>query len=325
MNIRKGLILIACAFTSAALFFSILPGCSQSSSKTSDAVSKVSSSLSSSESSHALSDKACVTEYNASDFYSIKKAVTKTFYVNTANAYKSCSFKDKYDFDGDGTDDDIAVDFKSSESSASAETTVTVGSSQQKLNILGLAGVYAVKLDKSSTENTLAVVEYSTDIIIITHFYRYKDGKLIKLGEFSGAFEADPSRQVFNKEYNEEILVDGTGNLVPRYSLMKFVSPEIFLNVYQLSGGSFNKVLADPNSALCDEYTLSLNVRPYFEQGNYNLQNYIPKCNANDITKLSTGDKIKILSVSTKQSNQEFAVVRLADGRQGILYFYLSP
>lgn len=262
--------------------------------------------------------------YDISGFKPINSAVSCKFYESVNRPFDTKIVKGSFDFDGDGLRDNFEVVFTCDED-LNTHSSVKIGSSSETLNLYGLAGVYAVKLYNNSTENLLAVVEYSTDNYIVTHFFRLSMGKLITIGSVGGGFARDTTRQFYENEYNETILVDGCGNLIPRYGLVKFVEPCIVLNIIKLDGNSLSRVYYDPNEALQKQYTVTKDITPYFENCVTDFKNASPGCDDSDKITIPAGTKIKIEAVSTSLDNLECSFVTLPGDKQGLLYFFLHP
>lgn len=264
------------------------------------------------------------TAFDTSSFKPIKSAVTSKFYESVNRPYDTKIVKGSFDFDGDGLTDNFEVVYTCDEL-MNTYSSVKIGDSSETLNLYGLAGVYAVKLFSNSTENLLAVVEYSTDNYIVTHFFRSSMGKLIDLGSVGGGFSRDTSRQFYENEYNETILVDGHGNLIPRYSLVKFVDPGIVISILNLDGNRLSRVYYDPNETLQKQYTVTEDIRPFFENGVTDFKNASPRCDDSDKITIPAGTKIKIKGVSTSLDNLECSLITLPGDKQGLIYFFLHP
>lgn len=264
------------------------------------------------------------TDIDTSSFKPIKSAATSKFYESVNRPYDTRIVKGSFDFDGDGLIDNFEVVFTSDED-LNTFSSVKIGDSTETLNLYGLAGVYAVKLYNNSTENILAVVEYSTDNYIVTHFFRFSMGRLINLGSVGGGFARDTTRQFFENEYNETILVDGCGNLIPRYGLIKFLEPAIVISILKLDGNRLSRVYYNPNDTLQKQYTVKEDINPYFENGITDFENASPRCDDNDKITIPAGTKITIKGVSTSLDNLECSLVTLPDDKQGIIYFFLHP
>lgn len=262
--------------------------------------------------------------FDTSNFKPISSAITQKFYENINRPYDTKIVKGSFDFDGDGLTDNFEVVY-TCDKQLNTHSRVSIAGSYQTLNLYGLAGVYAVKLHDNSAENLLAVVEYSTDNYIVTHFFRSRMGKLIDLGSVNGGFARDTNRQFFEDEYNETILIDGLGNLIPRYCLVKFIDPQIVLNILSLEGNRFSRVYYDPNESLAKTYTLTEDISPYFEKSDADVKSFAPNCDDRDIITLAAGTKIKIKEISTKLENLESSLVTIPGDKQGMLYFFLHP
>lgn len=250
-------------------------------------------------------------------FYPINKAVAATLYENISNTRQSKRISGSFDFNADGKKESIKIDYSSD---GAKKSTITVGSASVKQSLIGLAGVYAVTLNKSDSKKVLAIVDYELDNDITTYFYRYDAGKLTLIGDVPGCFVLDKRAGYYIPEYNDQILVDGNGHIIPRFGLMKYVSPSILLKAYKLTDNELTSMSIDLNGTKNGIYKLSMNIKPYFEKGNSNINHTLQYNDHNKIS-LSKGDTITVLDVSTS----DCANVKLSSGKQGLLYFFLHP
>lgn len=267
-------------------------------------------------------------EATVSSFHPISDNIDKTFYENNQNAYSSRKIEGNYDFNGDSNNENFSINYQYTKN-GSLPTEIVIGNASLETHLLGFAGAYSIKPSDADSIKLLAIVEYDSDNFIYTHFYKYskKDGSedIIDLGQLDGSVNLNPSIQKHSNEFNEVIMSDSKGKLIPRFSLIKYLTPSIILNVYSYENDAILRSSQDNNDISSNDYSVSFDTSPYFEQGNMNSATYMPKAKKSDIINLKRGEKISVLNISNKVTNQEVALVRLENGKQGLLYYFINP
>lgn len=258
-----------------------------------------------------------------SEFAPLKKLVKATLYLDPKAEYDSSrTMRGSYDFNGDGKPDAVALNFSSAPDTGK-ESTLTVGNAKLSLDLCGTAGLYAVSLNGS--DRTLALVDYGMDNYVNTYFFRYDGKALTQLGEIPGGIETDPRDGYNIPEYNFQILADGKGRLIPRFGVMRYVSPDLVLCAEKYDGKAFTKVPVNLSGALGKTYPLSMDISPFFQPGTTNVANPLLSCDDKTKIALKKGQMITVLSVNPTSGALYCAGVQLANGKKGILYFFLHP
>ena len=258
-----------------------------------------------------------------SDFAPLKKLVKATLYFDPKADYDaSRTMRGSYDFNADGKPDAVTLSFASAPDTGK-KSKLTVGSASLTLDLCGTAGLYAVSLNGS--DRTLALVDYGMDNYVNTYFFRYNGKALTQLGEIPGGIEAD-SRDGYNiLEYNFQILADGKGRLIPRFGVMRYVSPNLILTAEKFDGKAFTKLPVPLDGAVGKSYPLAMDIKPFFQPGTTDVAN--PSLSCDDKTKitLKKGQMITLFSVNPTSGALYCSGVQLPNGKKGILYFFLHP
>ena len=258
-----------------------------------------------------------------SDFAPLKKLVKATLYFDPKVEYDaSRTMRGSYDFNADGKPDAVTLNF-ASEPDTGKKSTLTVGGAKLVLDLCGTSGLYAVSLNGS--DRTLAVVDYGMDNYVNTYFFRYDGKTLTKLGEIPGGIETD-SRDGYNiPEYNFQILADGRSRLIPRFGVMRYVSPNLVLCAEKFDGKEFTNLLVPLDGVLGKTYPLAMDITPFFQPGSTNVANPLLSCDDKTKIALKKGQMITIVSVNPTSGALYCSGVQLANGKKGILYFFLHP
>ena len=324
-------------FSAALLLFLFATGCSAptavskaASSQTSistppskAAVSASSSSLPVPDSSPALVPPAPSDSFSLSDFSPLKKYVVATLYCDLKVPSAPHTIRGSFDFNGDGRKEAVTLDF-SSEPDTGKKSTLAVGGTSASLSLCGVAGLYVVSL--LGYDRELALVDYGMDNIVTTTFFRYDTETLTQQIELPGGIEADPREGYNIPEYNFQILSDGQkGHLIPRYGVMRYVSPNVALAAEKFDGIAFSKIPVSLSGSVGKTYSLAMNAAPYFQEGSTDVSNPELCCDDKDKIRLTKGQKITLLSINPSVGELACSGVRLADGRKGLLYFFLHP
>jgi hypothetical protein len=258
-----------------------------------------------------------------SDFAPLKKLVKATLYFDPkANYDATRTMRGSYDFDADGKPDAVALNFSSAPDTGK-KSILTVGKQSVSLTLYGVSGLYAVSLNGS--DRTLALVDYGMDNYVDTYFFRYDGKALTQLGKISGSIETDP-RAGFNfPEYNLQILADGKGRLIPRFGVMRYISPDLVLCTEKFDGKAFTKLPVSLNGAVGKTYPLAMDITPFFQPGSTNVSSPLLSCDDKTKITLKKGQMITLISVNPSSSELDCAAVQLSNGKKGILYFFLHP
>ncbi len=257
-------------------------------------------------------------------FYTIKDAVAKTFYEKVPTDTKKFDVTGSYDLNSDGKADNFKLAFKD-EVDGGGKSILSVGGKSTQLSLHQLAGVYVVDLDKSDNMKELAVVNYGLDVYIETYFYRYDGSNLTLSGNIQGGFLSDPGIPGYNvTAYNNDLKTDGKGRVIPQFGVMQYTSPQIMENTYELKNNSLKSISLDLSNTLNKEYTISQDIKPYFEQVNPVPSGYMLKYDDSSIISLKKGQKITIKKINTSINEGLYATVQLDNGKCGVLYFFLQ-
>lgn len=258
-----------------------------------------------------------------SEFTPLKKLVKATLYFDPKAEYDSSrTMRGSYDFNGDGKPDAVALNFSSAPDTGK-KSILSVGMQSVSLILYGVSGLYSVSLNGS--DRTLALVDYGMDNYVNTYFFRYDGKALTQLGEIPGGIETD-AREGYNiPEYNFQILADGKGRLIPRFGVMRYVSPDLVLCAENFDGKAFTKVPVNLSGSLGKTYPLSMDITPFFQPGSTNVSNPLLSCDDKTKIALKKGQMITVLSVNPTSGALYCAGVQLANGKKGILYFFLHP
>jgi len=261
---------------------------------------------------------------NLNSFTPLKKSVAATLFYNIKGGPPSRKISGSYDFNADGKKDSVSIQFYCVDETRKSST-IKIGASSCSERLHEIAGVYALRIDKSNSHKVLTVVDYGMNNNVTTYFYNYNGKSLTKIGSLAGGIELD-SREGYNiPEYNFQILSDGAGRLIPRFGIMNYVSPKVLLSAYELKGLKLASIPIDLNNILPRQFTISMNCQPYFEKDNTNVSNLSPLFDDKDKISLSKGNIITITAINPSVGAQNCASVKLSDGKQGILYFFLRP
>ena len=258
-----------------------------------------------------------------SDFAPLKKLVKATLYYDPKANYDTArTMRGSYDFNADGKPDAVTLNFASAPDTGK-KSILSVGTQSIPLILYGVSGLYAVSLNGS--DRTLALVDYGMDNYVNTYFFRYDGKALTQFGEIPGGIETD-SRDGYNiPEYNFQILADGKGRLIPRFGVMRYVSPDLVLCADQFDGKTIMKLPVNLSGALGKTYPLSMDITPFFQPGSTNVTNPLLSCDDKTKIALKKGQMITVLSVNPTSGALCCAGVQLANGKKGILYFFLHP
>jgi len=286
----------------------------------SKAAADSSSSLPVPDSSPALVPPVPSDSFRLSDFSPLKKYVVATLYCDLKATSTTSTIRGSFDFNGDGRKEAVTLDF-SSEPDTGKKSTLTVGGTSISLSLCGVAGLYVVS--PLGYDRELALVDYGMDNIVTTTFFRYNTQTLTQQIELAGGIEAD-SREGYNiPEYNFQILSDGQkGHLIPRFGVMRYVSPNVALAAVKFDGIAFSKIPVSLAGAVGKTYSLAMNAAPYFQEGSTDVSNPDLRCDDKDQIRLAKGQKITLLSINPSDADLACGV-RLANGRKGLLYFFL--
>ncbi len=266
-------------------------------------------------------------EISLSGFSSIKSYVKTTLFENVEGEIKNTAVKGSYDLNGDGKAENISVNFASLGNGG--KTTISVESSKCETDISSLAGVYAIDLDKSDKYTELAVVANQMDTDTEIMIYRY-DGSLTLLGKVYGSLYDQPGYGYSLTAYNIGVLADGKGRLIPRRGVIRYIAPQIMLSVYEIENSQIAPVKLDFSKEQGISYTVTTEVRPYFEEmpPNAQLEDPMPlslQFNDKDKITLKTGSIITFKAIKPTLDDSLCSIVELQDKRTGILYFFVHP
>ena len=257
------------------------------------------------------------------DFAPLKKLVKATLYCDPKADYDAARImRGSYDFNADGQSDAVTLNFASAPDTGK-KSILTVGKQSVSLILYGVSGLYAVSLN--GNDRTLALVDYGMDNYVDTYFFRYDGKTLTQLGKISGSMETD-SRAGFNfPEYNLQILADGKGRLIPRFGVMRYVSPNLVLCAEKFDGKAITKLPVSLKEAVGKTYPLAMDITPFFQPGSTNVSNPLLSCDDKTKITLKKGQMITLLDVNPSSSELDCAAVQLANGKKGLLYFFLHP
>lgn len=260
--------------------------------------------------------------FQLSEFSPLKKYAEAKLYDNIQAGTESRTIRGRYDLNRDGKTDDVTLRFFSAPDTGK-KSTLTLGRKSISLELVDTAGLYVVSLN--GYDHELALVDYGMDNDVTTTFFRYTGEGLTQLTQMPGGVEAD-SRDGYNiPEYNFQILADGKGHLIPRFGLMRYISPGLVLAAEKFDGLEFTRIPVSLTSAVDKSYSLAMDVDPFFQKGDTNASHPDIRCSDNDKIRLKRGQKIALLSVNPSSEEMCCAGVQLPNGSKGILYFYLHP
>lgn len=257
------------------------------------------------------------------DFVPLKKLVKATLYFDPKTEYDSSRIMHgSYDFNADGKPDAVTLDFASAPDTGK-KSKLTVGGASLSLDLCGTAGLYAVSLN--GNDRTLALVDYGMDNYVYTYFFHYDGKALTQFGEIPGGIETD-SRDGYNiPEYNFQILADGKGRLIPRFGVMRYVSPNLILSAEKFDGKTFTKLPVSLEGAVNKTYPLAMDITPFFQPGDTDVSRPSLSCDDKTKTPLKKGQRITLFSVNPTSGALFCSGVQLPNGKKGILYFFLHP
>jgi hypothetical protein len=317
---------VSSAASQAALSSQSTPSSSPASSAAVSSAQASSSQASSAPVSSAEVSSSASSAQNAiqlSDFAPLKKLVKSTLYFDPKADYDTArTMRGSYDFNADGKPDAVTLNF-SSVPDTGKKSTLTVGGAKLTLDLCGTAGLYAVSLNGS--DRTLALVDYGMDNYVNTYFFRYDGKTLTQIGEISGSIETDPRAGFDFPEYNLQILADGKGRLIPRFGVMRYLSPNLVLCAEKFDGKKFTKLPVPLDGALGKTYPLAMDITPFFQPGTTNVSNPLLSCDDKTKVTLKKGQMITLISVNPTSGALYCSGVQLANGKKGILYFFLHP
>jgi hypothetical protein len=252
---------------------------------------------------------------NSAGFHGLGSDVLSTIYdAGTTITESPKTFSGSYDLDGDGKSENISMTFYRVED-ANQDSALQIGGSTLKIGLVELAGLYVVDLDKSDRFKEVAVVEHGESDYMKTYFFRYDGSGIVSLGSIHGEIDPDPA----DVPYNSALMTNGSGMLIPALGMMEYISPEIIIDEYQVAGGKLTEQKPDISGALNKQYTISMDTQPFFEPMDSVPTGFEPTYDSKYSTNLSKGQALTI----TQIKGFEWVDAKLADGRQGALYYFL--
>ncbi len=266
-----------------------------------------------------------ISTINSGSYYLLKNDVIKTLCERNSDCNKPYTLKTAFDLNKDGKNDNIEIKTVSQSKTYAQKCTLTVNGKSITDYTFGFAGAYIVDINKDDNEIELAVEQESMSDDIYTYFYRY-DGSLIELGDILGTVSTTLPEGYSEpiQEYNYFILTDGKGKLIPRFGLMQYISPNILLNGDELTGSKISPFKVNFTDVLNRSYTISMNTKPYLQQNKSDPDKLDFLYSKSEKINLQKGDGLTITQISTQEYN-ESACVKLSNGKQGILYYFLHP
>ncbi len=259
-----------------------------------------------------------------SSFTPLGKDIVKTLFEKIPGSEDKTTVTGAYDLDGDGKDESVSLTFVSCLNDGKSVLNIN-GSKITTDSFFAISGVYVVDLDHNDKTKELAVCDYQMDDDIYTFFYRY-DGTLKSIGKIYGGLSEDLGENYTTLSvYNYAIQTNKEGLLIPRLGIMEYTETPIVIAVSRFEDGAFKELSLDMSGVYKKSYTLSKDIKPYFEEMASAPTGFSPQFNDSDIITLKKGATIRFQKISNSLGDSYSSFVTLSDGKTGMLYFFVHP
>lgn len=223
---------------------------------------------------------------------------------NSNTFSKDYTIKGTYDLNQDGKKDKITFRYNGD----TLKMKLTINGSTLKDEIPAPETAYVVDVNTKDSYYDLVLYDNGMSDDPTYHFYRY-NGKTIKYLGAVGSYVAGA------------ISFDGKGHVAAKDSFLNKLDAPMLKGYYALKKNKWTYHDFDLSKAEQKEYTISAKrVEAYFAETKKKLDKFEPTWSKKQQITLHKGDKITIKKIG----DYEMYEVKLADGRVGVLYFWIG-
>lgn len=209
-----------------------------------------------------------------------------------------------YDLNQDGKEDNISFDCNRE----TMETELTINDAKIKETLASPETAYLVDLDTRDSYLNVILFDCGMSDDPNYHLYQYDGTQITKLGVVGSYFE-------------DAIAFDGYNRAVRLDTFLNKLEPALIKGYYEQENNEWNYNEFDLTELTEKEFTVANDVSDaYFRETDDSIEEFDSTWAEEERMTLHVGDKITINKIGEFEKYQ----VKLADGKEGILYFWIG-